>query len=145
MLRPYPFLAARIKKLFESFVSERFDHKRIVTLWVAFVKGREVPLNRVPLPKVSREWEACTAVIDIGYVGPRGSVPKGTTANGFDLVVHPLHRPVGDPGPSPGQHPVEVPGELLQRLKPAMAGAREPLAQIVLRPGGHTADGVDGI
>lgn len=57
MLRPYPFLAARIKKLFESFVSERFDHKRIVTLWVAFVKGREVPLMALAAAHLIEAYE----------------------------------------------------------------------------------------
>lgn len=61
-------------------------------------------------------------------------------ADRLDLIVHPLHGPIGNPDAGPGQHPVEVgaehPSELLERLQPTMAGAPEPLAQVGLRPSG---------
>lgn len=90
-------------------------------------------IKKVPLPKVSREWEARTTVIDSCDIRPGRPVAIGPMTDRLNLVVHTLYGPVGDPDTGPGQYPVEMrpehPGQRLEGRQPAMAGAPEPLAQ----------------
>ena len=78
-----------------------------------------------PLPKVSRERERGTAVVDVGDVRPGRPVSVRAMTDDLDLVVHPLEGPVADPQLRPDQHAVEMspehPRQLLERLQTAVA------------------------
>lgn len=73
---------------------------------------------------------------DVGDIGPGRPEAKGAMADRHARVAQAPHGAVGDPDTCPGHSPVEVgaeqPGRLLQGLRPAVAGAPEPVAQIRL-------------
>jgi hypothetical protein len=64
--------------------------------------------KRAPRPKLSRQREARTAVVDVRDVSPRGRIAVGPMADDLDLVVHDFNRPVAHTGLRPDQHAVEM-------------------------------------